>query len=460
MPSRGRCIIPGVACQGVTNQSCHRNKSSFALIAIVVGMSLMFPIGERGIAQARSNENVDTDRNDKNRFIYLFEEYAQFMKIDFKENAVAGYWSLADIRQSEKIFPNCAADSNPPCAVVFPETMRYDPRRHRLYGAFPLSEWGTTKRTRFRILALQLPDFAVVGEIPIPQPQDTPPVVLLTPDGNQVLVGYSDHAAEANAPKPMVAVVLDSYNADGFTKMWSRKEAAPRESLQLLKSVLNSSFTSKAYFSSNGGFIFDGLERISVVGQTFAKSYAKPLDGLSTADRKRLSPFADNPAAEKPFFNYGVGESAAGRTIVRLTNRAATETAFWTVDLASRQTSPLIVGPFSALHLTSNGTFVVAEAMKYSGEAGKAPSGELRKTGLFQVYDVKSGELLREFHLPAVAGAATQNTLLGITPGGDEFFYSAKGHLYSVSLETGRVLMDVNTLFLHGPLSSGIFTAQ
>lgn len=407
----------------------HLQRTGLALIAGITLISLCL-YGQRD-GRARTEEG----------FVYFLNPEMDFMKLEEKTLALQAYWSFPLTRGLSDVLPLCTARSN--CLTA--KNFSYD-GRGRLWGVFPQSPTSRPASDAkpasggnpgelgdYQVIGMALPDFRIVARIPVPESKAEPPSLLVTPDGNNIFIEYRDARAESDAKEPSIVTVLDVYNARSLKKELSIHDSALVKDYESGADVLPSRFSSAAYFSADGKYIFDGLNRLEISGEHATKTFISPLTGLGDSQRAALAPFTKTVAG-KPFYEFHNGDSASGRTLVWVTDTANAKLAIWTTDLRTGQDTPVIVSPFGLMHLSHDGSKVIVEET-----ASKTVNGQSTavKTGRVLIYDAGTGKQLNVVDSDSTRGPAAQHKTVCMTPDGERLFGVSREGVYAVSLSNG-----------------------
>jgi hypothetical protein len=385
-------------------------------------------------------------------FAYFFTVDGSFLKLQANDGRVAADWNLSQIDGSSAALPPCQkvkAYADPGCDVLFD---RMQAGEGKLYGVFPTKANPDEEGNRtYQVLVFQIPEMKIIGTIPIPQAQPQWPSFLLTPDGQRFFLNYRDRAAEKSATEPTVVSVVDVYSSSTLTKLSSMREEVATKVRRVPGGTLvqgfnlNVALLYNSYFSSDGSTIFNGLRTAKISGSSMEAHNVNPLERLSAQQQEQLKPFQTIEAgSQKPYFNYGVADSAAGKTLIEVANASRTEAAYWTVDLPTSQLSPVFLAPLGVVRLTPDATQVLIQQSQVHNDGG-GNVGETLLGAKFWLYDVASGNKIGEFSDADVAGPFSSNRLLCFSSDGKQFFYAVNNSIYVVSLPSGATVRAIET---------------
>jgi hypothetical protein len=384
-----------------------------------------------------SAQTPGSNSNEKHTTLYLFDPEMDFLQIDLQLFSMRALWSLPLVSKLADVLPSCDVRSG--CIVA--RDYRYDGRGH-LFAVFPKRQKqdsekgaeGATPAGTYQVVGLRLPDFEVLGQLDVPQPQAEAPNVLLSPDGLHLYVEYRDSKAQQAAKDPIIVVVLDVNDARTFKTQTSIRQSAPVAKYLAAEDALDALFSGSAYFSSDGQYIFDGLNRIQIKDNQAKKETVNPIPGLTDVQRKALTPYVKTVAG-KPYFDFNVAESAGGRTVVWMSDEKRTKYALWTTDLRTGADSPVIISPFGFIHLVEDGTKIVVEE-----SAGRAKEGtETLKTGRILTFDVDSGKQTGDFSNEALKGALGEHRSICMSSDGSLLVEVTKQNILLVDLKAEKV---------------------
>jgi hypothetical protein len=270
--------------------------------------------------------------------------------------------------------------------------------------------------------------------VDIPEPQAEAPRALFDPANAKILVGYRDHGTEKKTLHPSIVSIVDIYGTD-LKKIETIHESASIKDIRELSANPGTIFSYKSYFSQDGSTIFDGLNRTAISGTNLVKTYVNPLEKLTPQQLAALKQFQKrDPSSQQPWFDFSPGDSAAGRTVVRISDYKRGQAAYWTVDLRTGEASPIIVGPFGTDHLSPDGKTLLIQAAEATG--GATPQISMRS--MFFVYDVAQGKQIGQFENAALGGIDFGQETICIAPSSDRMFATSKeGTIFLLGLPNG-----------------------
>ena len=384
-------------------------------------------------------------------FAYIFGESGTFTKLGLADARIAGYWNLAWVNPSSLKVPDCTGVpvADPACTLLFGGLQS---TVQRLYGVLPTADsvGRHGSNLNFQLAKIQLPEMVVSDAISVPQPQAEWPSLVVDQSKNRLFLGYRDLAAEKIAPGTIVSVV-DIYDGKTMKKMATLRESTPIRDIRQLKATPGTLIGPKAYFSADGGEIFDGLYVTAVSDNSLAKRYVNPLEKLSSEQLEVLKPFQQkDQASGKPYFNFTAGDSANGRTVVRISDVAHGQAAYWTVDLNSGETSPVINTHFGIDHLSPDGKLLLIQGAEFT--KGRTESPELKALPAFWVFDVATGKQVSQFQSKTLPEITSNNELSCISPSGERLVVAANHTIAVLDLHDGTPIAEFQTASL-GPLA-------
>jgi len=417
-----------------------------------------------------SAQNSGSIRADNFSSLYLINPEMGFLRIDQPTLSLKALWSLPLTPKLSDVLPLCNARSG----CIAAKNFRYD-GRDQLFGVFPKNPEGESVLVRdtsnpaggsakrevpvpagsYQVLGLRLPDFDLTGRMEIPQPQTEAPSILLTPDGRHLYIEYRDTKAQQAATAPTIAVVLDVYDAQTFKKESSIQQSALAAKYMSGDDLLDALFSNSAYFSSDGKYIFDGLNRIEISGGHAKKEWVNPLSSLTDVQRKVLAPYVKTVAA-KPYYDFNIAESARGRTVVWMTDEKHTKLALWTTDLTTGADSPVIISPFGSIRLADDGSRIVVEE---SASRAKEGGAEADKSGRVTTFDAASGKQTGDFSSETLRGSAGERKSLCVSPEGALLVEATKENILLVDLN-GQKVKAIPAAFPANPGTACIFVKQ
>lgn len=379
-----------------------------------------------------------------------------FLQIDLQLLSMKAMWNLPLTSKLSDVIPLCEARSG--CIVA--KDFRYDERGH-LFAVFPKRQRqeseteveGAAAAGIYQVVGLRLPDFDVLGQLDIRQPQAEAPNVLLSPDGLRLYVEYRDAKAQQAVTDPTIVVVLDIYDARTFKKETSIRQSGSVAKYLAAEDVLDALFSNSAYFSSDGQYIFDGLNRIQIQDNQAKKETVNPISSLTDVQRKALTPYVKTVAG-KPYYDFNVAESAGGRTVVWMSDEKRTKCALWATDLRTGADSPIIISPFGFSHLVAGGTKIVVEESVSRANEGAA---ETFKSGRILTFDVDSGKQTGGFSNEELKGSLGERRFICLSPDGTLLVEVTKQNILLVDLNGGKV-KTLPVTFPANPGTSCVFT--
>ena len=390
-------------------------------------------------------------------FAYLFDQSGAFAKIGLSDRSIAAYWNLAWANSAGSKIPNCrgANFADPACNLLFGGLQESG---RNLYGVFPTADsvGRGGNNLNFQVVKIELPEMMLSDVAAIPQAQAEWPPLVVDPAKNRVFVSYRDAENEKKMTEPTIISVVDVYDGKNLKKLATLRESTSIRDIRSLRSNPGTVFGYKAYFSPDGKTIFEGLYVTAVSERAMIKRYVNPLDKLSPEQRDRLKPYQrKDPISQKPSFDFAAGDSAAGRTVVRISDAARGQAAYWTVDLNSGDVSPVIIARFGIDHLSPDGRLLLIQG----GEVKKSDSGanELMGAPAFWIYDVATGKQLGQFQIKSLPESAAESEFSCISASGEHLIVAAKGTVALLSVPDGNAVAEFRTTPLGHPAGGCVF---
>ncbi len=396
------------------------------------------------------------------RFAYFFGTTGKFLKLDTKDFSVDAQWTLPRINGVARLLPpDIPRGAKKAHGYWIAESLAYDKTFHRLYGIFPTPgvtspEWELNRM--YEMLVFRLPTLEVEIKIDLAQGLKGPPSLLVSPNGGRLFLSYGVRPTKEEKAKGLMVNVLDIYDTRTLRKVHTIREKTDRRAFMKAKAVINTSFSKNAYFSSDGKTIYDGLKAISVNGNEFVKRKSiNPLKALAPSQRAKLRPYERmDPADRIRRLRFGWPVSRNGRTVLRVSDQSRSTSAYWTIDLDTSEVSPVIEAPLSVGHITPDGTKLVLEELRVPRkQVPGEPTPRPTKTGRVLIYDVDSGDRVKDFRWPELSG---RSLLLCIAPNSDMLFYAdSSGRLYTVQVSPDIALRAVSSTFIGDRWTDCIF---
>lgn len=284
-------------------------------------------------------------------------------------------------------------------------------------GDDPESDTDGSGRGPFAVWAVDLQTMKLLHKFDI---LATPGSMILTSDGKQLLVSYEI--------KPLT---VDTFDTATFAKISSVKNAGTNQ--------LDTYFTPGSYFLPDGKFIVSGGVgadfRIRVMSGRFQQEVVDPRAQLSKEEQKKLTEFVKTERDGQKLLPCSPASSRNGKTLVFVTNREMTKTAFWTVDMETGATSAAtITDHYAAAQLIGSGN----EFAAFEGQMSRAPGGSygFARMGRIAIYNSATGKLVREFKKPELIGAGA---VLCLSPDGWLAAYTQGRKVSILDFSSGEV---------------------
>lgn len=431
-------------------------RTLFAISVLVTIMILqtksVSAAGKNNITQnAKSGENIIADSN----FIYLFTLGGQYVKVQPKDGSVVSKAEPLPLSSISHLVPPYPLKGSLTAHNYWvPYGFRYDKSSGRLYGIFPKTI-ESDKTTAYQIIVLQLPTMDVVGTIPFPKDLPDLPRILISSDGQKLVVRYRDPLVEKNASNKIIASIIDIYDTATLKKVETIRESTDKDAYSMARTLMHTYFSNDAYFSQDGKTIYDKefrFYRINLIDGKMVKEYIDPLQVLTEKQKEKLRSFEYmNPVTKKATMNIGISDSAAGWILVRISDQARTRKSMFTLDLETQEMSPVTDLPGDAItYLSPDGKRIIAEEieMKKESISGKEETKAYR-TGKKRIYDAVNGKKIKDFskkeHLAGYQSSSDKN--LCMTPDGKYMFVSKQNELYFVNLDADTSPVKLNVGF-------------
>lgn len=196
------------------------------------------------------------------RFAYLIDVGGKYIKVALATHRVVARGSLEEIEELRSVMPEGREAT--PAALV-----RYDPTYNRLYVLAvqgPGHDIG--QPTKRWVLVLKLPTFELVRRIDLVE-GDVSPSMLLTPDGERLLVSYEVNDPKAKNNAENFVFLREVYDTKSFQRVEQQRYEVPREPYDP-KAIARVHFSNEARFAADGQTIIDGLYEI-VNGQVYRR---------------------------------------------------------------------------------------------------------------------------------------------------------------------------------------------
>jgi len=376
-------------------------------------------------ARAQSTVQKPSESRSAQGTLYLAGAY-KFAEVDLKTNT-AKTWpmlTLAGLKDS----PECEARHAPQSCDWHASETRLDLKSRRMYFVTPAANPGDepdaeeeTEAEAFVVWAVGLADLKPIKRIAVPIPQQSMPTILLIENGKKLVMSYRDEDGQ-------------SWHVDAMdTATWAKVSTLKDTS----GDIQNTYFPTATYLAPSGKFIVNGDVRVWMKAGPFQAEYVDPRAKLTADEEKKLSGFFKTMADGKKVLPATAAASMNGTTLEIVTNEALTDSAFWTIDMETGASSPVVLPKYLAKgELLGRGE----EMALFEGRMIPATQTEgfhLERTGHVAIYNVKSGALAREFNLPELQGAG--ELLCTTTDGGTAAYGHRRDELLLLDLKAGRV---------------------
>ena len=362
--------------------------------------------------------------------VLLLNARGDFLRFDRATRATRALWSLPAVRGFAERIVSGAFDGAPVAGfayspsdqvayLVLPETARLDPDGTR----------------RYRVVAAHLPGFEIQGEYRVPQPQAAYPQVLLSNDGRQLFVQWSDRAAEAAAGGRMYVFRISPLSTPGLEASGQLAAASAAEPGRLLPI-----FSPQASFDPTGSAVIDRDRIIRFQGTSFSAEALKI--PFSPPQLERIARYAPAGKSGSPEYLVTTADVREGRLLVRVTADApSVRTELLSVRKALGENGPeegsLFEAPQGQAHLLPGGRNVLVREVD---GAMRRPASAIRYTGRIQIWDAVRGERLTELSNERLAGPYESARFLCASPDSKQLiFRSQEGRPVVVEPATGKV---------------------
>jgi hypothetical protein len=314
-------------------------------------------------------------------------EDGRFIKIEVATNRVVTRGSLLEVKEARALFPESFRETGIGVHC-------YDRNTGRLYVTAPQNaflSWDKHGRgtVRYRVVIFELPTFRLMGNIELTEPVYIGPNILLTPDGDRLLVSYE---VVSDDDKHWV-FVKEEFNTKSLERIESKREAVSRTPYNPI-AVAKARFSDKAYFAPDGETIYD--EEYAIKGEL-----------VTLRPKRQLPAKVEQFVKEHPnFFRHGpMWLDESGRRIL-----------LWEMDYRERVRK------------------------HFDGSTGKTTEEKYTieyATGRFAIYDALAEKRLREWRVQELEGDTPK--LISIAPDGRLMYFSKwvdeqYGELYAVDL--------------------------
>lgn len=398
-----------------------------------------------------------TSRN----FLYIFDGAGRFAKIKLSTASLDGFWSFPWINSPSGKIPKCRASSADPACTFFYGQLQASSDTQSLYAVIPTADslGRNGGNLNYQVAKIELPEMTISEVAPIPGAQAEWPHLLLDPEKGRVLVSYRDPAGEKKVGEPSIISVVDIYDARDLKKHSTIRNTTSVKDFRQLKSNPGTIFGYRSYFSNDGTTIFDGLYVTSVSDDSMTKSYVNPLEKLSPEQRDRLKPFQKTDAAtQRSYFDFVAGDSAAGRTVVRINDYSHGQAVYWTTELRSGQASPPITAKFGIDRLSPDGRLLLIQAASFKKTDTGAPA--LTAQPEFWIFDVATGKQSGQFQSRSLPETPSDAELSCFSTSGEQLVVAAEGRISVMNIADGRIVAEFRTESLGRPVGNCIFADE
>jgi hypothetical protein len=365
----------------------------------------------------------------------MADSSGEFLKVDLREDAVAALWLTDQLDGVLKKAVECSL--SPLSAYHSPAycgrditDMRYDPIRKLVYMLAPdivadrNNPYGTGEGSfSYRVYIFALEDMHLIKSFEVQGSN----ALMVTPDGQMLLVQHYAGGGQK------VTNTVDVYETTGFKKIRTVSgSTSDPPAFGPLAKFLPDGKTSVLY-----GYLRTHWDWSAGV---FTNDTADPRTQLTAPDREKLKPFeAEDPKTHEHLLVAGPGETAAGKTVFLVTDKAHAKMGFWTMDMLTQKTSPPI--------LASTGLALLTPDAKAILLAGSKPSpkeqGHWDFSGDFSLYDVATGSRLKEYSNSQLATSDAEGGPACFSPDGEKMVYLLKDKVLVVEVSSGKVVHQI-----------------
>jgi hypothetical protein len=349
----------------------------------------------------------------------------KFVEVNLRSKT-AQTWPLLTLAGLENP-PECDARRAPTSCDWSASETRLDLKSGRIYFVAPssrLGDQGTDAQadgpSKFVVWVVSLTDLKPIKTIEVPFSQKSLPTILLSRDGERLLIGYGDEDGKSND--------VDTIDTATWAKLNTVKDSTG--------DVQHTYFSPAAYFAPGDKFVVNNGFRVWLDSSAIRADYIDPRAKLTAEEQKKLSGFLKTTPDGKKYLPVASGASIDGITLETLVNDAVTDSAFWTLNVESGATSPVITPKyFARAELLGHGE----EMALFAGRILPPTLTEgyrFERTGHVAIYDVKSGALAREFTLPELKGEG--ELLCSSTDGTLAAYGRGRSELFLLDLRAGR----------------------
>ena len=317
----------------------------------------------------------------------LLNVNADFVRLDLATGEVGAMWQLGRIQGVGELVPEGVVDGQRV------EGAAYDGVR-TLFLVLPVeARLDGVDGKHYRVVALSLPGFELLGSRELPDRHLTPPAVVFRPSPRQLLVQYDD-PADGDADAGDFRIAMAELEIPTLQPVQTLEARVPRDPRQRAADTAIPLLTDRAEAVSEDLFLENGwLVRLRT--DTFEGTFLQPLSVLRSADQALLAKVAPPlPETGRPRVSPRVVAKDAGQALVQVRPERPEDGdrfLYFVFDPVSGQAGPAFLAPRSIAGLVA-GRVVLQE---YAGAA---------TTGRVEVYEAGTGERLDAFASPLLAG--------------------------------------------------------
>jgi hypothetical protein len=325
--------------------------------------------------------------------------------------------------------------------------VRSDPAHGTLYAVLARESRGDREERRhYALVTLDLQGLVRLRQVELDTAVNGGVHIVLSLNGEELIVSYGRHE-EAGGQEGW-RNVLERYTVPGLTRVKVREDLRVATAL----STLPSSITLSNSASWMGGHrILDQNLVLDEDGHVLQR--LNPYDLLPAETASQLAPLKKQGAPGRTYLPIAFADAADGRVLFVVGHDLAAGvpagSALWVYDVEHGVSlRPILtrepVATFDpgaretpTAHLTPDGDSILVESSEWRPVASSTSGTKARfKTGVLNLYNVASGELMHKFSLEPPPGLATR--LIGFSPDGAIAFIGSSERLYSVPLDGGH----------------------
>jgi hypothetical protein len=376
-------------------------------------------------------------------YAYLVDCSGDYIRIDTEKQQIVSRGKIWDGPLGEAIRPSewMRFDG---CLV---HGIQHDSQGGLIYIVAPKEGTVDTQgRNHYRIAALKLPNLELIKKVELKPALDTPPAILLTPEGGELLVSYS--IAEQSQGKDLWHDVVQRYRVPEFEQVETAEDLYSFSAYEE-NPMLGLRFSDHAYFDK-AGRIVDRNKVLGKDGKILHRTDGYSL--LTDSIKQTLRQLERTGVGGRKYLDITFADSAADRLLFVIgrdseNNHVVNGSGLLVYDVEGGHTLSPVVTPYAmapfdpthsgtpTAHLTPNGDLIVVEQYEWRdiNQDSTFPSDYQRfKTGEIALYDVNTGSLLSKIFLDPPPGFFAH--VIGFSPDGKLMYYLSQDYIYGVDL--------------------------